>query len=112
MVEDVKKSNRYVEATRSRDWRKATEEEIQALHQNETWELVPKPREVQPISCKWVDKVKTRPDGTIGRYKARLVARGFSQQYGLDYDEMFSRVTKITTVRVLIALAASNSWKL
>ena len=60
MVEDVKEPSSYDEAARSKDWKKAMEEEIQALHQNETWELVPKPREVQPISCKWVYKVKTR----------------------------------------------------
>ena len=57
-------------------------------------------------------KVKTRADGSVERYKARLVARGFSQQYGLDYDETFSPMAKITIVCVLIALAASKSWKL
>lgn len=56
------------------------EDEIQALKENQTWDLVP---DVKPISCKWVYK---GPDGSIERYKARLVARGFSQQYGLDYD--------------------------
>ena len=73
---------------------------------------MPKPKDVKPISCKWVYKVKTCADGSVERYRARLVARGFSQQYGLDYDEMFSQVAKITIVRVLITLAASKSWKL
>lgn len=102
----------YEEVAQCPEWCKAMEEEIKALNENQTWDLVPRPQDVKPISCKWVYKVKTRPDGTIERYKARLVARSFSQQYGLDYEETFSPVAKITTVRILLALAAHKSWRL
>ncbi|GAB2303795.1 hypothetical protein Dimus_038963 [Dionaea muscipula] len=114
LIEDdrPKEPSSYQEASQGKEWIKVMQEEIDALAQNQTWDLVPKPKDVQPISCKWVYKIKTHPDGSIDRYKARLVARGFSQKYGLDYDETFSPVAKITTVRVLMALAASNSWKL
>ena len=73
---------------------------------------MPKPKDVKPISCKWVYKIKTCPDGSIERYKAHMVVRGFLQHYGLDYDETFSLVSKIATVRVLLALTVNKSWNL
>ena len=102
----------YEEASKVSQWHKAMEEEINALNDNRTWDFVPKPDEVKPISCKWVYKVKTCPDGSVERYKAQLVAWGFSQQYGLDYEQTFSPMAKITTVQVLRALAACKSCKL
>lgn len=104
----------FEEALLDPEGQKAMDEEIAALRENQTWELVPKPKDVKPISCKWVYKIKRRSDGSIERHKPRLVARGFSQQYGLDYDEAFSPVAKLTIVRVLLALAlaASQVWNL
>jgi hypothetical protein len=75
-----------------------------------TWEVVPLPPDVVPITCKWVYKVKTKADGSIERYKARLVARGFQQSYGRDYEETFAPVAHMTTVRTLIAIAVIRSW--
>ena len=102
----------YDEAQSCPNWQKAMLEEIEALHKNETWELVPKPENCEPITCKWVFRLKKKLDGTIDKFKARLVARGFSQNYGLDYEETFSPVAKMATVRTLISLAAFKGWKL
>ncbi|KAE8676439.1 hypothetical protein F3Y22_tig00111614pilonHSYRG00169 [Hibiscus syriacus] len=112
IIEEATEPETFEEASKSSEWMTAMKEEIDALQQNQTWDIVPKIKDVKPISCKWVYKIKRRPDGSIERYKARLVARGFSQQYGLDYDETFSPVAKLTTVRVLLALAANKDWNL
>ncbi|KAE8724129.1 hypothetical protein F3Y22_tig00010869pilonHSYRG00008 [Hibiscus syriacus] len=112
IIEEATEPETFEEASKSSEWMTAMKEEIDALQQNQTWDIVPKIKDVKPISCKWVYNIKRRPDGSIERYKARLVARGFSQQYGLDYDETFSPVAKLTTVRVLLALAANKDWNL
>ena len=62
------------------------------------------------IDCKWVYKVKRKADGTIDRYKARQVAKGFRQRYGIDYEDTFSSVVKIATVRLVLSLAVSRGW--
>ncbi|CAM8910997.1 unnamed protein product [Rhodiola kirilowii] len=62
-------------------------EELAAFERTGTWEMVPLPSHVRPITCKWIYTVKICSDGSLERYKARLVARGFQQEYGRDYDE-------------------------
>ena len=88
--DSLKEPDTYEEASQSSKWIETMKEDINALEKNQTWELVPKPRDVKLISLKWVYKIKTRSNGLIERYKARLVAREFSQQYELDYDETFN----------------------
>lgn len=74
--------------------------------------MVPCPPNMNIVGSKWIFKVKRNPDGSVSRYKARLVAQGFSQSKGLDYDETFSHIVRHSTVRVLLALAAMNNWEL
>jgi hypothetical protein len=92
-------------------WRSAMESEVQALHQNGTWTLVPPRSGINVIDSKWVFKVKKHADGTIERYKARLVAKGFKQRYGLDYEDTFSPMVKPATIR-LLSLAVTRGWSL
>lgn len=83
------------------------EEELQALMDNHTWDIVHCPANVKAIGCKWVYSIKLRSDGTLDRYKARLVALGNKQEYGINYEETFAPVAKMTTVRTVISIAAS-----
>jgi hypothetical protein len=84
--------------------------EYDALCRNSTWRLVPRPRGVHVVSVKWVFKHKLHPDGSLERYKARWVVRGFSQRAGVDFGETFSPVVKPSTIRTILTLIASKGW--
>ena len=80
----------YEEAILNPAWQAAMKQEFDALHANNTWELVKMPKEKNVIGCRWVYKIKHKADGSIERYKARLVVKGYTQQVGIDYNETFS----------------------
>ncbi|KAK1618276.1 hypothetical protein QYE76_023793 [Lolium multiflorum] len=100
------------DALRAPEWRAAMAEEFSALTHTRTWTLVPRPPGTNIVGSKWVFKTKHRPDGSIEKHKARLVARGFTQQQGLDYGDTFSPVVKPATIRVVLSLAVSRGWTL
>ncbi|GJX61870.1 putative RNA-directed DNA polymerase [Tanacetum coccineum] len=102
----------FQEALLDQRWKKAMDEEMDALQRNSTWELVDKPHGYRIVGCRWVFTIKMNSDGSIDRYKARLVAKGYTQTYGIDYEETFAPVAKINTIRILISLAANQEWPL
>ena len=83
---------------------------MKAIEENETWELVDLPTGCHPISLKWVYKVKRHERGAIVKHKARLVARGFVQREGIDFEEVFAPVARMELVHLLLALAAAKDW--
>ncbi|CAL8113801.1 unnamed protein product [Prunus armeniaca] len=86
--------------------------EMKALNKNSTWEMKPLPQGKKPVGCRWIFTIKYKVDGSIDRYKARLVAKRYTQTYGIDYQETFALVPKINTIRVLISLVANIDWPL
>jgi len=100
----------YLQAKLYPEWEMAMNHELQALEQNHTWILTSLPPRKKALTSKWVYKTKYNPDGAVERHKARLVIRGFEQVKDKDYRQTFSPVTKLTTVRVFIAMATAKSW--
>ena len=85
-------------------------DELDALHKTHTWDMITLPSGKSAVGCKWVYKIKTQADGFVERYKSRLVARRFTQEYGIDYKETFAPVARLTSVRSLLAVAAVRQW--
>jgi hypothetical protein len=103
----------YTEAMRSSEapfWEKGKQEEHKSLEKNHTFDIVPLPKGVKPISSRYVFTRKYGADGEVNRHKVRLVARGFQQEEGIDYDETFAAVVKPASYRILFALAAIFGW--
>ncbi|GJY79224.1 putative RNA-directed DNA polymerase [Tanacetum coccineum] len=95
-----------------KNWIEAMNNEMEALFRNKTWVLVDLPPNRKTIGSKWLWKIKYKSTGEIERYKARLVAKEFSQRDGIDFEETFSPVVKMVTVRCVISLAVHNNWPL
>lgn len=91
-------------------WQQAMQVELDALEANNIWEMMSLPAGKYPIGCKWVYKVKYKADRLVERHKARLLAKGFAQQLGIDYVETFSPVARMTSIRLIFAVAAAKGY--
>ena len=98
-----------MESPNAKDWQEAADLEYESLLENETWDLVDLPRDRKAVGSRWVFKVKHHSDGRVERYKCRLVAKGYSQLYGADYDETFSPVVRFSSIRTLLSFAVQNN---
>lgn len=102
----------YSQACKKPEWVEAMHKKLTVLEHNQTWEIMDLPHGRKTIGSKWVYRIKTKPDGTMDRYKARLMAKGYHQVHGIDYLDSFSPVAKMVTVRILIAVAIARAWPL
>eukprot|EP00253_Pinus_taeda_P021834 PITA_21834 len=92
-------------------WKEAIVDEMASLHKNEAWDLVEFPARRKPIGSKWVFKRMTNVEGKVEKYKARLVAKGYSQVSGIDFGDIYSPVVKVTSIRLLLSIAAAFDFE-
>ncbi|CAH9098391.1 unnamed protein product [Cuscuta epithymum] len=111
-IEENQIPNSYEEAKDKKVWVDAVGDERGAMERNHTWDVEDLPKGRKAVTSRWVFTIKYKSNGDIERYKARLVARGFSQTYGKDYKDTFAPVAKLNTVRVVLSLASNLSWNL
>ena len=90
----------------------AMNEEYESIMKNDVWDVVLRPKDKFVVTSKWLYKIKHGADGSAEKFKARFVARGFSQKEGIDYDEIFAPVARYTSIRSIISLVASQGWSL
>ena len=111
-LDSISLPNKVYEALACPGWRSAMIEEMNALANNGTWDMVCLLARKKAIGCCWVFTVKVNPNGSIARLKAPLVAKGYAQTYGVDYSYTFSPVAKMTSIRIFISLVATYNWGL
>ena len=102
----------YKEATKDEYWIIAMQEELNQFERNDVWDLVPRPNDQSVIRTRWVYKNKNDENGDIIRNKARLVAQGYNQEEGIDYDETFTPVARLEAIRILLAFSCHHDFKL
>ena len=115
MVDNVDEPSTFHEVSHNfhyNEWMDAMKEEFNSLKENNTWNLVKLPPNKKAIGCKWIYKLKESFSGENCQFKARLVAQGFNQKFGVDYNEVFAPVVKQSTLKILLSIATQKNYKL
>ena len=107
-----KEPSSYEQAAEQKEWKDAMIKEYQSIMKNDVWDVVSRPKGKSIVTSKWIYKIKHLVDGSIEKYKAIFVARGFSQKEGIDYEENFAPIARYTSIRSVLALAAVMKWKI
>ena len=112
IISNCREPQNFHEANNQEVWREAIQEEIKALDHHRTWSITTLPARKRAVGCKWIYNIKFNSEGSIERHKARLVARGFTQIFEVDYKETFIPVVKMNTVRVLLSIVVNKAWSI
>jgi hypothetical protein len=108
----VTEPSSFQEAVQDPTWVDAMVEEYDSIVKNSVWDIVPRPIDKSVVGSRWIYKVKKDVDGSVEKYKARVVARGFSQIEGIDYGETFAPVARYSSIRSILALSAQMGWRI
>ena len=108
----VTEPSSFQETVQQLIWVDAMVQEYDSIVKNSAWEIVPRPVDKSVVGSRWIYKVKQVVDGSVEKYKARFLARGFSQIEGIDYGETFAPITRYSSIRSILALSAQMGWRI
>ncbi|XP_059073700.1 uncharacterized mitochondrial protein AtMg00820-like [Cryptomeria japonica] len=108
---EVQPSN-FQEASKNQAWRDAMVEEYSSIMKNSMWEVVPRPKNKSMVGSRWLYKIKNVADGSVEKYEAIFMAKGFSQKERIDYDETFAPVSRYSSIRAIISVAVQMGWQI
>ena len=105
------KPSSFEEAAQHDVWQEDMVEKYDSIMKNQDWEIVPRPEGKKVVESRWISKVKHAADGSVEKYKAHFVDKGFSEKEGMDYEETFASVARYSSIRTIISLAAEMGWR-